>query len=237
MRARLMISWLLSGLTACKSPGTHYREWASLQRYAQENARLGAPAAGEQRVVFLGDSITEWWQREHPNFFAGRPYINRGISGQTTGQIKQRFRDDVIALKPVIVVILAGINDIAENQGPVPVEKMADNITDMAALAIKHQIRPVICSVLPASRISWREGIRPVEKITQLNTLLAAYCREKGITYVDYYTKMVNGEKGLDRQLATDGVHPTQAGYRLIEPLVEAAIAENMPEAVQLPSP
>lgn len=237
MRAQLMISWLLSGLTACKSPGTHYRESVSLQRYAQENARLGAPTAGEQRVVFLGDSITEWWQREHPEFFAGRTYINRGISGQTTGQIKQRFRHDVIALKPVIVVILAGINDIAENQGPVPVETTAANIIDMAALAIRHQIRPVICSVLPASRIAWREGIRPVEKITQLNNLLAAYCRKNGITYVDYYTKMENGEKGLDRQLATDGVHPTLAGYRQMEPLVEAAIAENLPEAVQLPSP
>ncbi len=153
MQIRLLISWLLSSLAACKSPGTQYSEWVNLQRYAKENAGLGKPSSGEKRVVFTGDSITEWWQKADPAFFAGRAYINRGISGQTTAQVLQRFRSDVIALQPAVVVILAGINDIAQNSGPVPLEKTAGNIMAMAVLARQAHITPVICSVLPANRI------------------------------------------------------------------------------------
>lgn len=221
-------AWLLTSLAICNCSGMRSSEWANLQRFDKSNRAIGNPLPGERRVVFMGDSITELWQKEHAAFFTGRPWMNRGISGQVTEQMLLRFQQDVIDLKPAVVVILGGINDIAQNAGFVPVEKTADHIFQMAAMARKAGIRPIICSVLPANVIKWRKNIHPSESIIQLNRLLLDYCNENNITYVDYYTKMVDDTQGLDTRYTVDGVHPVLAGYQIMEPIIEAAINENL---------
>ena len=219
-----MVGCLLASMTACnQTPG-----WENLERYKKENLALGKPLPGEQRVVFMGDSITEFWKRDDPGFFAGRHWINRGISGQVTEQMLLRFQQDVLDLKPAAVVILGGINDIARNAGYVPVEKTADHIFRMAEMAGKEGVRVMLCSVLPANVIGWRQEVQSAEAVLQLNRLLTAYCSQHKLTYVDYYTKMVNDQQGLDRRYSDDGVHPSLAGYRVMEPLVETAIAANL---------
>lgn len=199
-------------------------DWANLKKYAAENKQLAPPAKEENRIVFMGNSITEFWKITDSSFFYNKPYIDRGISGQTTPQMLVRFRPDVIALKPAVVVILAGINDIAENTGPIAIETIFGNIVSMAELAKANNIRVVLSSVLPAYDFPWRPGLKPVEKIIQLNSLISAYCKTNSIVYVDYYSAMVDERKGLDKKYSDDGVHPTLAGYKVMEPLVEAAI-------------
>ena len=174
----------------------------------------------------MGNSITEGWKYTDSGFFAGRPYFDRGISGQTTPQMLVRFREDVISLKPSVVVILAGINDIAENTGPIKLENTFGNIQSMAELARQAHIKVVISSVLPANHFPWRPSIIPTEKVIQLNKLLKEYADANGIVYLDYYSAMVDAEKGLPANLSHDGVHPTLAGYKIMEPLAEKAIDE-----------
>jgi len=204
-------------------------DWADLRRYRDDNARLGAPAPGEQRVVFMGNSITELWQSLDSGFFAGRSYVNRGVSGQTTPQMLVRFRQDVIDLHPSVVVLLGGINDIAENTGPTTLEAILGNIASMAELARANGITVVLCSVLPASDFTWHHGLEPGPKIAALNAMIRQYADANHLVFIDYYPTMVDGRGGLKAELTTDGVHPNLAGYRAMEPIartgIEAALA------------
>ncbi len=200
-----------------------------LARFKEADLKLAPPAAGENRVVFMGDSITEGWHFDGPDgSFSGKPYINRGISGQTTPQMLVRFRQDVIALQPKVVVILAGINDIAGNTGPMTLEQTEDNLASMAELAAAHQIRVVMCSLLPAFDFPWRPGMMPAPNVLALNAWIKAYAAEHGHVYVDYYTAMKDERGGLPASLSADGVHPLPAGYAVMKPLVEAGIAKAL---------
>lgn len=204
-------------------------DWPQLQRYRAENAALAPAPAGQQRVVFFGDSITEGWgPTGSERFFPGKPYVNRGISGQTTAQMLLRFRQDVIDLKPAAVVILAGTNDIAGNTGPATQAMIEDNLHSMAELARAHGIRVVLASVLPVSDYPWRPGAQPAGKVRALNAALRRYAQQQGLVYLDYYAALANSQGGLDRELAQDGVHPTAAGYARMVPLAEQAIAQAL---------
>ena len=188
----------------------------------------GGPAA-RATPLFQGDSITDAWRFDGPDgSFPGKPYINRGFSGQTTPQMVLRFRQDVIDLQPKVVVILAGTNDIAGNTGPMTLEQSEDNIRDMADLAAANHIRVVLCSVLPAYDFPWRPGLEPAPKIVRLNQWISRYASEKGYVYVDYHSAMKDARDGLPPELSHDGVHPTAAGYKVIAPLVENGIAKAL---------
>ena len=200
------------------------QDWANLGEYKAANETLPDPGPGEDRVVFMGNSITIGWLHTVPEFFEGKPYVNRGIGGQTTPQMLLRFRQDVIGLKPRVVLILAGTNDIAENTGPMSLEQILDNLKSMAELARAHGIQPVLCSVLPAEEYPWRPGLHPDVKIPRLNAMLRAYARDQDLVYLDYFTALANEKNGLDTALAEDGVHPTRRGYALMAPLAEEAI-------------
>lgn len=200
------------------------QDWPYLKKYEKENSKLPVLLSGQKRIVFLGDSITEFWSVLCPEFFAGKPYINRGISGQTSPQMLIRFRADVIALKPTIVVILAGANDIAGNTGPSTLEMITDNIFSMAELAKAHQIKVILCSVLPAYDFDWKPGSFPAEKIVTLNKNIKKYADANEILYLDYYSALVDEQKGLKANYADDGVHPNKAGYEVMAPLLEKAI-------------
>ena len=191
-------------------------------------ARLGAPAAGERRVVFYGNSITEAWAPHFAAMFPGRPYVGRGISGQTTPQMLVRFRQDVVALKPAAVVVLAGVNDIAGNTGPSTLEMIQDNVASMAEIARANGIRVVLASVLPAYDFPWRPGMAPAPKIVALNAWLEQYAAAHGAVYLDYHAAMRDERDGLRAELTYDGVHPNEAGYRVMAPLAERAIAEAL---------
>jgi len=204
-------------------------DFAGLGRFKEADLALAPPAAGENRVVFMGDSITEGWHFDGPSgFFSGKPYINRGISGQTSPQMVLRFRQDVIALKPKVVVILAGTNDLAGNTGPMTLEQTEDNLASMADLAAANHIRVVLCSVLPAYDFPWKRGLNPAPKILALNAWIRKYAAEKGYVYVDYHAAMKDEHDGLPAMLSKDGVHPLPAGYAVMTPLVEAGIAQAL---------
>lgn len=203
-------------------------DWPYLNRYRDENVKLGLPAPGEKRVVFMGNSITEGWKYLSPLYFSGRPYICRGISGQTTPQMLIRFRPDVIALKPKVVLILAGINDIAGNTGPATLEMIEDNITSMAELAKANGIQVILSSVLPAYDFPWNPGVFPSEKILLLNKWIKQYASENDFYYVDYYSSMVDERKGLKAEFSGDGVHPNEVGYKVMEQLAEIEIAKAL---------
>ena len=199
-------------------------DWANLGRFREENEKLGPPKPGENRVVFMGNSITAGWSRIHPEFFASKAYINRGIGGQTTPQMLIRFQQDVIHLNPKIVVILAGINDIAQNTGPTTPEAIMDNISGMALLAKAHGIKVILSSVLPAYDFPWRPGLEPAEKVVALNKMIKDFADKNNIYYLDYYSAVVDSRRGMKKQFASDEVHPTLEGYKVMEPLVEKAI-------------
>jgi len=215
---------------------TRLRDWPALARYRDENMKVTAPSKNEQRVVFMGDSITDGW--DAPNnggFFPGKPYINRGISGQTTPQMLIRFRRDVIELKPKVVVILAGTNDIAGNTGPTTLEAIEDNLTTMAELARANDIRVVFASLLPISDYEVRNGQpivqsqrRPPEKIKALNEWMKNYAAAHHLTYLDYYSAMVDEKGFLKNELSDDGLHPNVSGYAVMNPLAEAAITSSL---------
>lgn len=201
------------------------QDWPNLKKYRDANSKVPPPAKGEKRVAWMGDSITDFWINNDSTFFAGKPYFDRGISGQTTGQMLVRFREDVINLKPAVVVILAGINDIAENNGPAKLEDVFGNIVSMTELAKANGINVVISSVLPALAFPWRLAIDPVPKVKALNEMLKAYAEANKIVYLDYFTAMADARSGLPTNLSKDGVHPNLEGYRVMEPLAEKAIA------------
>jgi lysophospholipase L1-like esterase len=204
------------------------QDWAQLGHFDASNKELPDAKTNENRVVFMGNSITIGWSHHQPEFFEGKPYVNRGISGQTTPQMLVRFRQDVIDLKPKVVVILAGTNDIAGNTGPSTLQMIADNIMSMAELAEANGIKVVLCSVLPAYDYPWRKGLMPNEKIPALNTMIKSYVNSKGLVYLDYFSAMTDGNNGLKEDLGSDGVHPNKKGYELMAPLAEKAIAKAL---------
>ena len=203
-------------------------DWANLARYRDDNAKLPPPARGENRVVFYGNSITDVWAKDFPTMFPGKPYIGRGISGQTTPQMLVRFNQDVVALKPKVVVILAGTNDIAGNTGPSTLEMIEDNLRSMTEIAKANGIRVVLSSVLPVFDYAWRPGLEPAPKIIALNAWMKQYAAKSGAVYLDYHTPMKDARNGLRADLTNDGVHPTEAGYRVMAPLAEKAIQEAL---------
>jgi len=207
---------------------SYAQDWANLSRFKNENAKLGLPSSDENRIVFMGNSITESWGKLSPGFFSGKPYINRGISGQTTPQMLVRFRADVINLKPAVVVILAGTNDIAGNTGPSTIEMIGDNIMSMAELAKANGFKVILCSVLPAFDYPWKPGQNPSEKIVKLNEIIKYYADKNGIVYLDYFQSMVDERNGLKHEFTYDGVHPNEAGYNEMNPLAEEAIAKAL---------
>ena len=174
----------------------------------------------------MGNSITDSWAKFFPQMFPGKPYFGRGISGQTTPQMLVRFRQDVIALKPAVVVILAGTNDIAGNTGPSTLEMIEDNLMSMTELARANGIRVVLSSVLPVFDYPWKRGLEPAPKIVALNAWIKAYAARAGVVYLDYHSAMADDRQGLRADLTTDGVHPNEAGYRMMAPLAERAIAQ-----------
>ncbi len=204
------------------------QDWANLNRFQKDNTELMNSNSKEPRVVLMGNSITEGWLNFSPEFFEGRNYINRGIGGQTTPQMLLRFRQDVVNLNPAVVVILAGINDIAGNTGPSTIEMIENNIISMAEIAKANHIKVVLSSVLPAVDFPWKEGMEPAEKVIILNNLLKKYAKKHKIVYLDYFSSMVNKENGLKNELGYDGIHPNAAGYKVMEPLFEKAIKKAL---------
>jgi len=199
-----------------------------LARFKEADMQLGPPKPGEERVVFMGDSITEGWHFDQPSGFPGKGYINRGISGQTTPQMVLRFRQDVIDLQPKVVVILAGTNDIAGNTGPMTPEETEGNLMDMAELATANHIRVVLCSVTPAYDFPWAPGLQPAPKIDALNAWMKDYAAKNGYVYVDYHSALKDARDGLPANLSHDGVHPNAAGYAIMAPLAEAGIEKAL---------
>lgn len=210
------------------------RDWPALARYRNDNEKIASANKNEMRVVFLGDSITDSWDDpKYGGFFTGKPYLNRGISGQTTPQMLIRFRPDVIDLAPKVVVILAGTNDLAGNTGPTTLEAIEDNLMSMAELAQRHHIRLVFASVLPVSDYEKTDDgqpriqtvRRPPDQIKALNFWIKKYAAENGFTYLDYYSAMIDEKGFLKDELSNDGLHPNERGYAVMAPLAEQAIA------------
>lgn len=201
-------------------------DWGNLSRYKKENIDLSSKEI-KNKIVFYGNSITEFWQRYDNNFFEKNQFIDRGISGQTTPQMLVRFYQDVVCLKPSAVVILAGTNDLAENTGPITLENIFGNIISMAEIAKANKIKPIICSILPVYQYSWNKAIEPVEKIRRLNQMLKKYAEDNKITYVDYYTTFVDEKGGFPLKYSPDGVHPNLEGYKIMEKIVGQEIIKN----------
>lgn len=213
---------------------TQLKDWANLKRYKEANSKISPPAKTEARVVFIGDSITDGWNLAQ--YFPGKPYINRGISGQTTTQMLLRFRADVIDLKPRVVVILAGTNDIAGNTGTMTLEDIAGNLTSITELAKINNIRVILSSVLPVNdRVRNKEGVlfvqtknRPNEKITAMNDWLKKYSADNDLIYLDYHSATVDEKGTLKDGLSYDGLHPNAKGYKVMRQAAEAAIARAL---------
>ena len=199
------------------------QDWPQLQKYQSDNAKI-LDEKTPVKVVFMGNSITQGWADMRPEFFEDHGFIGRGIGGQTTPQMLLRLRQDVLELKPEAVVILAGINDIAQNTGPITLKETLGNIQSMAELALAHGINPIICSVLPANSFPWRPEIIPTQQVIDLNSQLQRWALEKNLVYVDFYTPMVDEKHGLKSDLGYDPVHPNVAGYQVMEPILLKAL-------------
>ncbi|HCF02891.1 SGNH/GDSL hydrolase family protein [Flavobacterium sp.] len=200
------------------------QDWANLAKYETQNNQLPPKQSGEKRIVLMGDSITEFWSQIQPEFFTNTSYINRGISGQTTPQMLIRFRPDVLNLHPDVVVILAGVNDIAGNTGPTTNDAIFGNIISMVELAKANAIKVILCSVLPANNFYWRPNEKAAETIIQLNQLIQSYAKEHDIPYVDYHSAMADAKNGLPKEFSEDSVHPNLKGYQTMQPLLEKAV-------------
>ncbi|MEH6777823.1 SGNH/GDSL hydrolase family protein [Maribacter arcticus] len=222
---KIILAFMLSlfGLANLQS-----QDWADLNRFKEENTKLASVQANENRILFMGNSITIGWLNLRPEFFANKPYVNRGISGQTTPQMLVRFRQDVIDLHPKVVILLAGTNDIAGNTGPSTLEMIMDNIKGMSEMAKANDIKVILSSTLPAYDYPWKPGLEPSGKIISLNKMIKEYAELYGHIYLDYFSAMVDERNGLPKKYAEDEVHPTVAGYKVMEPLVEAAIKEAL---------
>ena len=203
-------------------------DWAGLIRYGSDNSELPKLKSGEDRVVFLGDEITERWSQSAAGFFPGKPYINRGIAGQTTPQMLVRFRQDVIRLRPKVVVVLAGMNDVASFYSPITQAMTAENVTSIVELAKANNIRVVLCSLTPINDTHRKQSlVRPFGKIIGVNGWLKQYAAESGSVFLDYYSAMAQG-RNLKNELSDDGLLPNDAGYAVMAPLAEAAIAQAL---------
>ncbi len=233
MNKFLILSLMILSLSSCNNEkgsnsifiqgGGTLDDWANLSKYDESNKKL-MNVIDENRVVFMGNSITEGWSNFNPDFFIDNPYVNRGISGQTTPQMLIRFKSDVVNLKPKSVVILAGINDIAGNTGPMKIENIAENIFSMSEIALANNIEVFICSVLPAKAFPWSPSIKNVAgKVITLNSILEKYCLDNKIQYVDYHSKMDDGNGGLkvpEHTTEDDLVHPNKEGYKVMEEVI-----------------
>jgi lysophospholipase L1-like esterase len=200
-------------------------DWANLRAYSQKNSELLLQGPMPHRVVFMGDSITEFWDKTKSDLFSDTHYVNRGISGQTTPQMLLRFRQDVIALRPEAVVILAGTNDIAGNNGPVTNEQIQNNIMSMVDLARANNIKPILCSIVPAASYYWAPDLRPAPRIKAINTWMQAYARAQRIEYIDFYSPMETDGGALNAMYTGDGVHPNAEGYLIMTDLVKAKLS------------
>ncbi|NLZ95800.1 MAG: acylhydrolase [Bacteroidales bacterium] len=225
LRNTLLIAFLLLMNITFK---TSAQDWPELNRFKEENKEIGLPKTNEDRIVFMGNSITQGWGDHFPEYFDNPNYINRGIGGQTTPQMLLRFRQDVIKLYPKVVIILAGTNDIAGNTGPSTLEMIEHNLYSMAELAKAHNIEVVLCSVLPVFDYPWQTGLEPAEKIVELNLRIKNYANTHGFVYADYFTPMVDERNGLKAKYTYDGVHPTREGYEVMAPIAEKAIARAL---------
>ncbi|MBO8452719.1 MAG: acylhydrolase [Bacteroidetes bacterium] len=213
MTAREIIIAIAGILIAAAASGQP-RDWANFGRYSKQNDEI---AGHKVNAVFMGNSITDNWARLDPEFFSSHGFVGRGISGQTTSEMLVRFRRDVLDLEPEAVAILAGINDIAQNNGYISLENTFGNIVSMCELAKAHRIKVIICSTLPCDRLSWRPEIKPAEQVKELNAMLKDYADRNRILFVDYWSVMANGNGGLDKEISGDGCHPNIDGYEIME--------------------
>jgi lysophospholipase L1-like esterase len=224
---------LAAALRTVTANDTRLRDWANLGRYREANHGVAAPAAGETRVVFMGDSITDNWQvPRFGGFFPRKPYVDRGISGQTTPQMLIRFRPDVVALQPRAVVILAGTNDIAGNTGPMTNDEIEGNLASMSDLAHAAGIKVVLASITPVSAYhranAPQTSLRPMSRITAINDWLKQYAASHGDVYLDYFPAMLDQSGVMREDLTEDDLHPNAKGYAIMAPLAEAAIARAL---------
>ena len=230
------VLFLMVLFAACCCSVMAEKTWAQHERYAASNdtvkARMRMPEYGcnkalkTRRVeaVLLGNSITDGWASKHPEFFAENNFVGRGISGQVTAQMLSRFQADVVALNPKMVIIMAGTNDIAQNNGYIEHENILQNIQSMCELAKYNKIKPVLCSCLPAAAFYWRKNLTPAEDIKRLNEMIEAYAKANKIKYIDYYSALVDEYGGLPKKYAADGVHPNLEAYKIME----AILLENL---------
>lgn len=212
----LIIAFMMNSLNA--------QDWPNFKEFKEANALLPQVSQNEKRVVFMGNSITIGWLQTNPSFFEGKPYVNRGISGQTTPQMLVRFRADVIDIQASAVVILAGTNDIAGNTGPSTLEMILDNIKSMTEIAQANGVKVILCSVLPAYDYPWRPGLEPNIKIPKLNAMIKEYAEARQVHYLDYFNALNDGNNGIIADYTYDGVHLTSKGYQVMEPMVEKAL-------------
>ncbi len=203
-------------------------DFANLNKYRTENESIGLASEKEERIVFMGNSITEWWGPYWDEYFEGKPYINRGIAGQTTAQMLIRFKPDVVNLKPKVVVILAGINDITGMTGPTTNVMIEDNLSSMVEIAQANGIKVVLSSVLPCYSITGRPDLHPADRVVDLNIWLKKYAKEKNCTYLNYFDLLADDNNGLKKEYTEDGVHPNKKGYDVMAPLVENAIQKAL---------
>lgn len=224
--AFLLFNFMVSSAFAQNKTDEGWISWTNFKKYVNQNKEVKEKHKGEVRVVFLGDSIFEGWSVARPDFFQGKPFFNRGISGQVTAQMLLRFQEDVASLKPDVLVLKAGINDIAENAGAYDQHKTLNNIKSIVQLAKANKIKIVLCSVLPANRFVWRPALTPADKVIELNAALQAYAKQENVLYLDLYAAVVDDQKGMRSIYANDGVHPTVEGYKVLEPMVEQAIKQ-----------
>ncbi len=229
MKIKLLLLTLILASQSLLAETKKSDDWTQYSRYEKANAELTT----SPDVVFMGNSITDNWAKIRPEFFANNNFVGRGISGQTSVKMLARFRSDVVNLNPKAVVILAGTNDIAQNNGPISTQHTAENIYSMCDVALQNDITPIICSVMPCVQFGWRKHIEPSELIVELNEILKAYAKRNKIAYIDYHAEMSNAQGGLDPELSADGCHPTAYGYFVMEGIV----TEGIKKALKLKKP
>ena len=208
----------------CVTSSAFAQDWANLERFKGGNSSIMQEVNTGKRIVFMGNSISEGWSNFDSIFFSKNQFINRGIGGQTTPQMLLRFKQDVIDIKANTVIILAGINDIAENTGPISLKQILGNIISMCELANQNNIRVILCSVLPANKFPWEPKITPTQKVIELNKMLLEYANSKSITYVDYYSKMVDDKQGLIPAYGYDPVQSNQEGYVVMKHILSEVL-------------
>ncbi|QXV66005.1 acylhydrolase [Mucilaginibacter sp. 21P] len=231
MKKALFILFLfVSASTFAQQSAEDFKDdWADLSHYEAENSHLPQPAAGEKRVVFLGSSIFEFWKQKVPQYFAEhKNYIDRGISGQISPQLLIRFQQDVVGVKAKAVIILAGSNDIAGTTGHVTTGRIMDNIRSMVQIAKANNIKVILCEYLPVYEYPWRKGFAAADKIIELNKAIKAYAGQERLVLLDYFSPLVDERNGQKAELTTDGVHPNEAGYKIMAKVTDEAIAKAL---------